>query len=299
MNKAVTLLFLVVLIGVLLKVVLPFMDSSPYEITEDANGVPIVDYGWLMGKHVGKQRYPVTIAARGDKYYSYYLETGNKEFLEKFLNIVGWLEENKLEVDNAIVFPAEFPYPFYGCEKGWSSAMAQGFAIKNFLNAYNVTGDSRYMELASKSVSAYGIEVSDGGLLYVDPSDNGYWYAEYGCGTPPRVLNGFWYALDGLYYYHIETGDSEAKELYDRGVLELKKHLKEFDTGEWTYYDLERYPSTENYHDLHVEIMQKLYLETNESIFLEYRNKWEKYEYSEKRFNIMLNRNLVKKYFRI
>jgi hypothetical protein len=275
---------------------LPLLDSSPYEIREDHLGVPIVDYGWLMGKYIGERRYPVTIASSADKHYRYFKRTGDPDHLEKFFNNLEWLIENRRETDEFVVFPSSFEYPSYSCKEGWVSSMAQGFALKNLVHAYEITEDEGYLILARKVLKSYKVEIEDGGVLYVDPEEGGNWYAEYACAKPPMVLNGFWYALDGLYYYSNFTGDAEAEELYESGVEELLRHISEYDSGSWTYYDLERYPSDETYHALHIEVMENLYNQTGNNTFLEYQQRWQTYNFSKTRFNYMLAKGLVLKF---
>lgn len=289
-------LFLSLAILLTIKLSIPLFDSSPYNIQEDRYGVPIVDYEWLMGRYIGEKRYPVTIAASANMYYLSYREEGNTRDYEKFLNNVEWLYRNRVEIKDFVVWPADFEYPFYGCERGWASAMAQGNALKAFLRAHELTGDEEYLQLTVKILNSYKTEIRDGGVLYVDPDDGGYWYAEYACGEPPRVLNGFWFALDGLHYYYTHTGDEDALELYGSGVEELLRHLPEFDAGDWSYYDLEGYPSDANYHSLHVAIMEDLYEQTGTTTFLEYHEKWEAYDYGKGRFYPLVMKNLIHKF---
>ncbi len=293
MRRALLLLF--VLIGIVI-LSQRFIDSSPYEVTEDAQGIPIVDYDWLMGRYVGEQRYPVTVAERASKYYNYYLETGEEEYFEKFINNVDWLAKNRRETGGFVVFPSDFEYPFYGCNEGWVSAMAQGLALKDFIHAYELTGDEDYLILSKKVKNSYAFEVSEGGVLYIDPEDGGYWFAEYACENPPRVLNGFYFALDGLHHYYNATGDDEARILFESGTEEMLRHIPDFDTGRWTYYDLEGYPSDENYHALHVEIMMDMFNLTGDQRFLEIHDSWSAYNYSSARFYHLLGKGLVFKF---
>ncbi len=275
---------------------LKFIDSSPYEVTEDSDGIPVVDYGWLMGRYVGERRYPVTVAERAHKYYTYYMETGDPEYHKKFLNNVDWLEENRRETGDFVVFASDFEYPFYGCHEGWVSAMAQGLALKDFIHAYELTDDEDYLVLAGMVKNSFTVEISEGGVLYIDPKDDGYWFAEYACESPPQVLNGFYFALDGLYHYYNATGDDEARELFESGTEEMLRHLADFDFGSWTYYDMEGYPSTESYHALHVEIMMNMYALSGDPRFLEYHDKWNAYNYSRARFYYLLGKDLVFKF---
>jgi rhamnogalacturonyl hydrolase YesR len=283
---------MIVVVIFLLKII----DSSPYEVTEDSEGIPTVDYGWLMGRYVGERRYPVTVAEKADKYYTYYLETHDPEYFQRFINNVDWLVQNRRETGDFVVFPSDFEYPFYSCHEGWVSAMAQGLALKDFIHAYELTGDESYLILAEKVKNSYKVEVSQGGILYIDPNDKGYWFAEYACETPPRVLNGFWFALEGLYHYYNATGDDEAKALFESGTDEMLHHLADFDSRRWTYYDLEGYPSTKNYHALHMEIMKDMHILTGDERFLNYHDRWSKYNYSRLRFYYLLGRDLVFKF---
>lgn len=290
-----TIIIFVLVISVSLYAVTPYIDSAPYDVRTDSLGVPVVDYGWLMGRYIGEQRYAVAIADRADKSYRYFLETGDDEYLQRFYANLGWLETNKVEKEGFVVFPAGFDYPFYGCKAGWTSAMAQGLALKSYLHAYELSGNESYLTTARRIVKSFSVEIEDGGVLYLDPDTGGYWYAEYGCENPPGVLNGFWFALDGLYEYYNLTGDSEALVLYLRGLDELKHSLPDFDSGSWTYYDLEGYPSDLIYHNLHVQIMNDLYNQTGDEIFYEYSERWRRYNYSSPRFGLMLSKNLVRK----
>jgi rhamnogalacturonyl hydrolase YesR len=289
------LLFLFVILGTLL-FSLQFIDSSPYEVTEDPDGIPTVDYGWLMGRYVGERRYPVTVAQRADKYYTHYMETGDPEYFKKFINNVNWLAQNRRETGDFVVFPSDFEYPFYRCQVGWVSAMTLGLALKDFIHAYDLTGDRDYLILAEKIKNSYTVEISEGGILYINPEDSGYWFAEYACETPPRVLNGFYFALDGLHHYYNATGDEEAKELFESGTAEMLRNLNDFDSGSWTLYDLEGYPSTESYHALHVEIVMDMHTLTGDKRFLQYHDKWSQYNYSSKRFYYLLGKDLVFKF---
>ncbi len=251
--------------------------DTPTEIIEDEAGVPYVDYGWQLGKYVGRQRYSVTVASYAFYHRRDYELTRSGESLRKFLNVITWLYENRRDEGNFTVWKNNFDYPFYGCSSGWVSAMAQGLALKEFIHAYKLTNDSKYLDIMDRMVNAYYVSIEEGGLLYVDPGDGGWWFEEYACEIKPRVLNGFVYALDGLYEYYLFSSSSKAKYAYDRGVETLERHLHEYDAGNWTYYDLQKYPATEVYHELHVQQMALLYNQTGRKAFSEYYLKWNGY----------------------
>lgn len=137
----------------------------------------------------------------------------------------------------------------------------------------------KYLKAAQLALNAFFIPVEEGGVLYID-GDGGWWYLEYGYkGEPkPRTLNGFIFALMGIYEYYKITGDKRALLLFNRGVEELKRHLHEYDTGSWTRYDLVGTMASVKYHKIHVKQMKIMYELTGDEIFLKYYEKWKAYE---------------------
>jgi hypothetical protein len=95
----------------------------------------------------------------------------------------------------------------------------------------------------------------------------------------PRVLNGHIFALLGIYKYYDITGDEQAKYIFDMGTMDLKAYLAYFDNKEiqWTNYDLVGNVATSGYHNLHIDLLGKMYNITSSSIFNLYKNKWTNY----------------------
>ncbi|MEM3678178.1 MAG: D-glucuronyl C5-epimerase family protein [Candidatus Bathyarchaeia archaeon] len=161
----------------------------------------------------------------------------------------------------------------------WRSSLAQGLGIQALTRAFRLTGDRGYLDLAGKALRAFQVPIEDGGVLAVDPRDGGYWYEEYASEGSPRhyILNGFTYSLLGVYEYYQATEDAAAHEVFLRGVEELKRHVSEYDTGKWTYYDRVGNLASEGYHRIHVDHMLKLYEITREGVFLETYKRWRNY----------------------
>lgn len=66
-------------------------------------------------------------------------------------------------------------------------------------------------------------------------------YEEYPTTPPSFVLNGFIYSLLGLYDLNSTAPSNigrEAGQLFNQGMLSLKKMLLLYDTGSGTSYDL-------------------------------------------------------------
>jgi hypothetical protein len=252
---------------------------SPSIVIYDEEGVPIVDLGYQKGIYVGAQRNPLTIATKAISYYEEFEKSGNIQKREYFINCINWLENNKIDKSGYYLWAYEMQFPSFNVTPPWYSAMAQTRIVVAFERAYELTGDGHYIQNSDKAMRALNIPIADGGVLYIDPTDNGKWYEEVAGGgrvSPPLILNGFIFSLLDLNDYYIHTDSQEAKLLFYDGVTELKRHLSEYDTGRWTNYDLIGHPAYD-YHYVHIDQMEKLYKITGDTEFKEYHDKWASY----------------------
>jgi len=119
------------------------------------------------------------------------------------------------------------------------------------------------------------VDVEDGGVTY-KTEDKGWWYEEYAHeeAKVSRVLNGMEIALLGIYDYYKYTNDTDAKFLFDKGIIALKNDLPIYDYNGHTYYDALGTLAGTTYHKIHVKITKELYDITNEEIFNDYQKKW-------------------------
>jgi len=154
--------------------------------------------------------------------------------------------------------------------------MAQGEAISVLSRAYLLTENQSYIESAERAIGAFEHSVNEGGVRYIDENDNVF-YLEYACQAHPRVLNGFVFSLFGLLDFYKTTGCKKALSLFNHGIKTLKVRLKDYDTSDWTYYDLLGKRSTKTYHRIHYTQLFELYSLTRDWQFLEYAEKWSSY----------------------
>jgi len=240
----------------------------------DSNGVPLAKYG----SPIGLQYNPVTISGYALANYHLYLSTGNITRREKFLTQAKWLVENAKQRGNFSVWEYNFDWPSYKCTKPWVSAMAQGRGISVLTRAYVLTGNTSYLDVAEKIVLAFGVEMSAGGVRYVDSS--GVWYEECADEGAPssKVLNGFLFSLLDLYECSFETNNSKGWAFFWEGVETISNNIYRYDSGSWSYYDLLYYSrATLGYHKLHIEQLRTLYKLTDDEIFLYYSDKFQSY----------------------
>lgn len=169
---------------------------------------------------------------------------------------------------------------------GWHSAMAQGQAISLLVRMYAQTNGLQYLNCAKKALQLFDIDSKENGIK-TKFMDKYVWYEEYPTIPSSFVLNGFIYALFGLYDLKMTCNDSyclKAGQLYSEGLHSLEKMLPLFDSGSGSMYDLRHLSlgSAPNlarwdYHTTHIN--QLLFLNTveNKLIFQTTAKRWISY----------------------
>lgn len=193
---------------------------------------------------------------------------------------VDWLIRNKTDKKNMSFWYHNYPAVEHGCKPPWRSALTQGLALSLLLRAYYLTGDEGLSKLTQRVANSMKAPISEGGFLYEDENGN-YWYQEY-MGNCGYVLNGFIFAMWGIYDYYLYSNDEECKAIFDRCIGTLRRNLKRYDWkmgfAKWTVYDLkDRNPVTLEYQKMHVSLLKDLYTITREQFLLDYAKFWESY----------------------
>lgn len=175
---------------------------------------------------------------------------------------------------------------FMELPKGWYSAMSQGHAISLLARAYHSTGNRQYLKSAVNALKLFKVPSYQGGIMatflgkYV-------WYEEYPTNPPSYVLNGFIYSLLGLYDLNATSPQNysiEAGQLYDNGMMSLKKMLTLYDTGAGSTYDLRHFSlgiapnlARWDYHATHVNQLLLLATIDKDPIISQTADRWKDY----------------------
>lgn len=202
----------------------------------------------------------------------------------KFLRMADWLYHNSTDVKGGKGWLINIEYnPEYRLVNPWISAMAQGQAISVLTRASQLLEDEKYGWQAEMALGPFNFEVKDGGLINYFNSIPVY----EECPTPHKpmvVLNGFIFALFGLYDLILFNENQTAKQLFTQGIDSLLKILPYFDVKNWTQYYLFDYPnkyySSYTYHILVTQQLKALYYLTDDLNILKYYEKWESYSKS-------------------
>jgi heparosan-N-sulfate-glucuronate 5-epimerase len=140
---------------------------------------------------------------------------------------------------HAVAAGAELRWPFtfavskYGLESGWCSAMAQGQVASVFVRQHLRTGDDRWGEYALAALrplvlkSELVSETPAGPVLEEAPSN-----------PPSHILNGWIYALWGLWDAAVDLDDKDAEKTFAESMVALRAKLPAYDVGWWTRYSL-------------------------------------------------------------
>lgn len=179
-------------------------------------------YGVPMRIINGYRRYhPVGLAGLGLKYLSSYRRTQDPLFLDRAERMAAGLERIGVVARGAIWFPYRFTFTMHGNpaivnRPPWYSGMAQGYALALFARLWEQTGDQRYRTLADETYDSLR-NLGRRSNPWVSRVDGGrfLWIEEYPQQLD-RTLNGFMFALFGVYDYFVMT--------MDRGLYSADRH---------------------------------------------------------------------------
>ena len=238
--------------------------------------------------------YPIFMARYGLGNLELFLETGEQRYRQVFMAQVKWLCDNITRGKTCAVWQHQYTLPFYEFTTPWVHGLGQALGMTALLKAYQLTKKKSYLQLAEQVLLSFDVAISQGGVQYIDEAGD-VWFEEYAILPPPHVLNGFITILFGLHEFHRVTHHEKARQLWEKGLTTIIKHIEEFDMGYWSFYDILRMiPATENYHKMHVWQLGVLHQLTGDVIFQRYAQRWE--VYASKQTNIkhaFLKRGLV------
>jgi hypothetical protein len=189
------------------------------------------------------------------------------------------------ELDDEGRIPYLFALPHtYRLDPPWSSAMAQGEAASLLIRAASSLGRP---ELADGAFAA-ARSLLDERLGLVAETPEGPVLQEYPTEPPAHVLNGWIFALWGLYDVSLGSpgprgsGDEVAAcgAAFERGARALAARISRYDAGlSWSRYDL--YPhrivhvASPFYHRLHIEQLRAMARLRPLRAFAELADRWE------------------------
>lgn len=218
----------------------------------------------------GKQVYfAIAIFQYGLGAYDLFIMTGCPQYREAFMRTVEWTRRNQEESgawDAFSIVGIKAPY----------SSMAQGEGASLLVRAYRETGEEEYLQAAKKAVDFMCLPVAAGGCTQYN--EEKLWFKEYI--EKPVVLNGGIFSIWGLYDYYKASHDEFYKHILDKAVQTLAKDIAAFDCNYWSKYDMGNALASPFYHRLHIAQLKAMYDLFGCAAFMEYVEKWERYQTS-------------------
>ncbi|BFZ23865.1 hypothetical protein BsWGS_26904 [Bradybaena similaris] len=204
--------------------------------------------------------------------------------MDQFYDAANWLERHQDErggwpimvARHLVVGVMELP-------PGWYSAMGQGQAMSVLVRAYLHSKHEKYLQAAINALKLFEVDSSQGGVRarFLDKLD---WYEEYPTTPSSFVLNGFIYALLGLYDLKLTAkgeGQAQAERIYNSGMKSLKTIIGLYDSGAGTFYDLRHVTTTLepnrarwDYHTTHINQLLQLMIIDDDEIFKTTCQRW-------------------------
>jgi heparosan-N-sulfate-glucuronate 5-epimerase len=230
-----------------------FRAKADYAGPYDGAGVPMLDYHGA----IGLQYNPIAIAQWGLGNYNRFCETGDAGCEQKILKAADWLAGNLERNPKGLwVWNHHFDWEYRDTLKApWYSGLAQGQGISLLLRAEALTRRGKYQQSAERASVSLAKPISEGGVLFEDGEGN-LWIEEYLVHPPTHILNGFMWALWGVYDLWLARDDSSARSIFDRGVKTLQSNLARYDTGYWSLYEQSgtrlKMLASPFYHRLHI-----------------------------------------------
>ncbi|HEX5466981.1 MAG TPA: D-glucuronyl C5-epimerase family protein [Candidatus Limnocylindrales bacterium] len=230
-------------------------DLAPLEVggAMDAAGLP------LFVRDGTSYRHPVMLAQRALALLDGHRQTRDPRYLAAARTVADVLAELSVDLPDGRYLPYPFAFDLHGrpaerLEAPWYSGMAQGQAASVFCRLHDFGGRPADLDLAAGFVAALRPHGRRGPWIS-EVDEAGYlWIEEYPGPRPDRTLNGYAFALFGLYDFIMATADPQARRLLLGGLSCLRHYLPDFRVpGGLSVYCLAHRVQNAKYHAIHVE----------------------------------------------
>ena len=246
------------------------------EATTDADGIPI----WYRRDTDGVVRsyyHPVNIVFKTLQIIDGYVISGDEEYLKLTERIVEKMVSEAHTINGALFFPYKFNYNLYANPNmpliaPWYSGMAQGMWLSVCARLYTITGKSRYLDIADSIFESLDRGRTDG-IWVADIDEQGYyWIEEYPMHPFDHTLNGFMFAVMGLYDYYMVRKNQDSREVLQAAITTLRRYISQYRVeNDISFYSLNPLNAKgfqyESYHVIHIELFLALYGITRDEYF--------------------------------
>lgn len=245
------------------------LDSLKY----DEDGIPLLFYNNEYIYHA------VFIIQRGIALMQEYSKTQQVDLLNRAENFILKLIALSNNSEDVALIPYENKHklhriPFEVMKPTWYSGMAQGQFLSFASLLYINTKNDKYLKLSEQIFKSLALIKAENEIWVscIDRNKN-LWIEEYPMEYPNFTLNGFIFAIFGLYdYAHINNSDEVLRYLKGTLTTVYNNIDKYRNKGYPSFYCLRHKTWYPSYHNIHIMQLELLYKMTNEKKFCEYKD---------------------------
>lgn len=214
--------------------------------------------------------FTTTIVQKALGHWDRWVLNGEVSDQEEFLKLCRWLLDRQDEyggwpIWKELGISTRTPY----------SAMTQGQCVSAFVRAWQLTGLSEFAEGAFRALHVMYLPIEKGGTAIYEGEK--LYLEETPMESRSTILNGWIYALFGIYDFWLAFQDPAAFKIFSQSLRTLKECLPEYDAGYWSYYDARRHLASFFYHDLHIHQLRALEMIDGDTILRSVRERWNLY----------------------
>lgn len=234
----------------------------------DMEGIPV---NILLENHK-KVYFATTIVQKALGHYDTWLLYKRREDFSEFMKLCKWLAENQDRNGGWAV------WQIMGVKALTKySAMTQGEVMSAMGRAWVNTKEWQYKECAKRAFELLVSPIEKGGTSYYSGKD--LFLEEVPSHPRNTILNGWIFALMGLYDYYLAFSDKKAYGFFRQSLETLENHISDYDTGYWSYYDNSGHLASHIYHNLHIAQLTALnMIEPACKSIKKYLRKWHMYQ---------------------
>lgn len=221
---------------------------------------------------------PTTTSQRALGFHERWL-LGDETAFEPFAAEIRALRQRAEARDGMLLWPHHVDVPKYRLQAPLYSAMAQGQAASAFVRAHLGTSEDEWAEASRAAIRPL---LGDGVLGLVASTAEGPVLEEVPSEPPAHVLNGWVFALWGLWDVALGLGDGDARRRFEESEAALEQLLGSYDVGWWSRYSL--FPPVAPdlakpfYHRIHVAQLPALQGMTGRPLYGDAAVRWASYD---------------------
>jgi hypothetical protein len=243
----------------------PYIQKRDYF---DDNNIPLF---FFNGRHSYHPAYMIQYAFN---LLDSYLSRGSTDAIlfKRIIVIAEKIKNIGLCMDDRLWLPYNFNFAGHEPEPlvaPWYSGMSQGQALSFFSRLFKITKDEKYLILCKKLFRTLSYIRKDKEILWVSYIDenNYFWIEEDPIDNEKHILNGFIFAIYGLYDYFLLT-KADTENLLQASLTTVKNNVESHRVIDGlSYYCIQHKVQNEYYHKVHISQMLMLYKITGDIYF--------------------------------